>query len=238
MHGVRREGYQVFWDGEHGGMSAQGLAHAERSVCIVFWTRDALYSKWAIEGAWNAARRGALVEVTIDPIQSPIEGVDEKPLDFSDWDGRAVGPQWKALMSRVRAAAGRPTGKLPLKEEAQPALWMVGLTFVAVATLAAGGLPDSRLQSDSMASLGAESLPTSSVIAVGGPQAGVHEPASAASADGPPAITARFDLLEPAPSVQIVPLHDFDSAALIGSDPAPAQTADARTADAGGNPAL
>ena len=241
MRGVRHEGYQVYWDPEHGGMSAEGVEHAERSVCVVFWTRDALYSKWLLESAWRAAKRGALVEIIIDPIQSPIEGVGESPLDFSAWDGKPLGSSWKLLMARVRAAAGRPTGKLPLKEEAPPALVMAGLTFIAVATLAAGGLPGSHLQSDSMASLGAETPSTSTIVAVGGPQSGVREPASAVPADAPssPPVTARFDLLAPAPSVQIIPLRDFDSFdAAGGADAAASQTADARIADSGAKPVL
>ena len=212
VRGLDREGYTAFWDSELGAMSAKGLEHAERAVCVVLWTRDALYSKWVLDAAWKASRRGVLVEVILDPIKSPIEEASEGALDFCAWDGKPSGTLWKAMMARVRAAAGRPTGKLPLKEEAPPALVMAGLTFVAVATISAGGLPDTRLQGgDSIANLAPDPIVApSETVALGGPRIGVHEPASAAPTEPAPVVTAHFERLDAAPQVQIIPLKDFD----------------------------
>lgn len=215
VRGLDREGYPAFWEAEHGAMSTKGLEHADRAVCIVFWTRDALYSKWVLEAAWKAARRGVLVEAYLESIRSPIEGVGEEPLDFAAWDGKPVGPLWKGLMARVRAAAGRPTGKLPLKEEAPPALVMAGLTFVAVATLAAGGLPDTRAQAgDAVANLAPETISVmpNATVSVGGPQLSLGEPESAAPviAAAVPEVTARFERMDAPQPIQIIPLKDFD----------------------------
>jgi hypothetical protein len=195
-------------------MSTKGLEHAETAVCIVLWTRDALYSKWVLEAAWKAAKRRMLVQVMIDPIQSPIEEADAEPIDFSAWDGKPAGPAWKAAMSEVRAVAGRPTGKLPLKEEAPPALVMAGLTFVAVATISAGGLPDTRLQGgDAIANLAPDPITApADATALGGPRVGVHEPASATPIEHVPPVTAHFERLDAAPQIQIIPLKSADEA--------------------------
>jgi hypothetical protein len=230
VRGLLREGYDTYWDPESGPMSSRAIALAERAHCIVVWTRDALYSKWPLEIAQRAHERGSLIEVTLDPIESQFEGAVEQPLNFAEWDGKYAGPLWLALMQRVRATAGRPTGKLPLKEEAQPAMLMGGFMAAAATALALGGVPQPNAPVESIAYGGAGGLPSAAESTAVGGAVGAREPASAKpirvapldSDEAEPAVTYQFDMMAPAPSPQIVPLKDLPSAE--GADLAAAQS--------------
>ncbi len=113
--GFIEEGYVVYWDRKHGGMSVLGSEAAAHSACVVvLWTVGARYSKWVLDDAEAARERGRLVEVLIEPVSSPWP--NSAPLDFIDWNKRAEGPLWKSLMERVKATVGRPLGRLPAKE--------------------------------------------------------------------------------------------------------------------------
>jgi hypothetical protein len=195
-------------------MSSRAIMLAENANSVAIWTRDAFYSKCPLEIEQLSHKRGALIEVTLDPIDSPIDGAVEAPLNFADWDGAYSGPLWAALMQRIRVTAGRPTGKLPLKEEAQPAMLMGGFMAAAATALALGGVPQPSTPTEA-ATYGVAGLGPSSAEAVGGPRIGVREPASAQPvrvapmSDDAPAVTYKFDLMEPAPAPQIIPLKDL-----------------------------
>ena len=218
-HGLERiEGYSATWDGQHGAMAAMSgktLDRASQSVCVPIWTPNITFAKWTREAAEGAYLRGMLVELRLDPIESPIEGNKPEPLDFSGWDGEYSGELWKSFVARVRETAGRPTGSLPLKEEAPPAMVMVALGAAVMAGVAAGGLPSTTaVQSDSMAALSHTSTlaATAQPTAIGGPVMGFHEPASAIPVHYPSS-TPHFERMEPAPTIKIVPHKDFNVAA-------------------------
>jgi hypothetical protein len=209
VHGLQREGYQVYWEADSNTMSSRALDRAERDTVVVFWTRDNVYSKWVVESAQKAQARDALIEITLDPVASPIDGTRRAPLDFANWDGAPAGALWQSFMQLVLATAGRPTGDLPLKEVAPPALWISGLAVAAATTLAIGGLPNTRAPNDSYAL-----APTPiDQTEMGGPTAtsrAQFEAPLAAPADAAPMVTARFEKMEAAPSVLIVPIKAFE----------------------------
>jgi hypothetical protein len=218
VQGLERiEGYSATWDGQHGAMAAMSgktLDRASQSVCVPIWTPNITFAKWTREAAEGAYLRGMLVELRLDPIESPIDGNKPEPLDFSGWDGEYSGELWKSFVARVRETAGRPTGSLPLKEEAPPALVMVVLAFGVMGGISAGGLPSGvPVQSDSMAALSHTSTlaATAPRTAIGGPVAGVREPASAIPVHYPNS-APHFERMEPAPIIKIVPHKDFSVA--------------------------
>jgi hypothetical protein len=173
--GLQAEGYAVPWDPGAGGMIACRDQDFDSSPCvIVLWTRDAVANKWVWEAADAAFKRGALVQVLIDPIESPLADV-LPPVDFTQaWDGRPTGPPWRALMERVRAKSGRPIGKLPLKEEAQPLALVAGALLVTVSTLVTGG-PFLQPSADELALRQAPAEEAPAVIAMGGPTVSPRE---------------------------------------------------------------
>jgi hypothetical protein len=140
VHGFQAEGYAVPWDPEAGGMMAIGAADPVPSACsVVLWTRDAVTSRWVLQYAKDAFKRGALVEVLLEDVASPFRG--EPPIDFSraDADKRETRALWKELIRRIEAKAGQPTGNLPLKKQVEPIAYVGVLGFVVVSTMMSMG---------------------------------------------------------------------------------------------------
>lgn len=149
VRGFQAEGYAVPWDPEAGGMMAIGAADPVPSACsVVLWTRDAVTSRWVLQYAKDAFKRGALVEVLLEDVASPFSG-GEAPIDFTragagDRETRAL---WKELIRRIEAKAGQPTGNLPFKKQIEPVAYVGVLGFVVVSTMMSmgpGGQPNSQ----------------------------------------------------------------------------------------------
>jgi hypothetical protein len=140
VRGFQAEGYAVPWDPEAGGMMAIGAADPAPSACyVVLWTRDAVTSRWVLQYAKDAFKRGILVEVLLEDVASPFNG--EPPIDFSraDADKREARALWKELVRRIESKAGQPTGNLPLKKQIEPVAYVGALTFVVASTMASMG---------------------------------------------------------------------------------------------------
>lgn len=141
VRGFQAEGYAVPWDPEAGGMMAIGAADPVPSACsVVLWTRDAVTSRWVLQYAKDAFKRGALVEVLLEDVASPFEG-GQPPIDFSraDSDKREARALWKELIRQIEAKAGQPTGNLPFKKQIEPVAYVGVLGFVVVSTMMSMG---------------------------------------------------------------------------------------------------
>jgi hypothetical protein len=174
VHGFQSEGFAVPWDAEAGGMMAIGAADPRPAACwVVLWTRDAPTSRWVIKYAEEAARRGALVEVLVEKMASPVRN-DIAPIDFSDFDcSRPMANKllWKELMRRIEAKTGQPTGRLPFKKQIEPVAWMgaVGSGVVSIMAIMQPGVqPTSVAVLNSEAPLYAEAQ-AAAHDAMGGP---------------------------------------------------------------------
>ncbi len=138
--GFQAEGFAVPWDPEAGGMMAIGAADPVPSACyVVLWTRDAVTSRWVLQYAKDAFKRGILVEVLLEDVASPFDG--EAPLDFirADADKREGRELWKELIRRIEAKVGQPTGDLPLKKQIEPVAYVGVLGFVVMSTMMSMG---------------------------------------------------------------------------------------------------
>jgi hypothetical protein len=165
---LQAEGFNVPWDPEYGGLIAIGAVEPEAAPCtIVLWTRDAPTSRWVPKYAAAAAARNALVEVIIEPVESPIENGVE-PLDFSDVEDEKTEKRlWKELISRVEAKTGQPHAP-PLRKELRPFAVLSAFGTAIVITMSA--MPGLQPSSDGLITRQTALIPASTLAtAQGGP---------------------------------------------------------------------
>lgn len=132
---IEAQGYVVWWERNLGAPDSGAAYAAATAPCLVaIWSRASLSSRWVLEEAEAAATRGALLEVMIDPIVSPLEKPTREPVSLAHWSGEADdSPAWKTLMARVRSLAGGPQGR-PVSRVPLMVASGVGVAVAAVLT--------------------------------------------------------------------------------------------------------
>jgi hypothetical protein len=101
--GLQRHGYAVPWNPD-AAITAEFDKAKPGDCFVVLWTRDAATSRWVWSAAVDAFEHGALVEVLLEPIESPFND-NNPPIDFSDVPGdfAKTGKRWKELRRRIKA---------------------------------------------------------------------------------------------------------------------------------------
>lgn len=105
-------GWTVWWDEAitPGRKWDQAIEHAlaQARCVLVLWSAQSVQSDWVKTEAAEAARRGVLVPVLIEPVALPLEFRRVQTLDLSPGNARPGGPAWDRLGSALAEHIGRP----------------------------------------------------------------------------------------------------------------------------------
>jgi hypothetical protein len=144
------QGYSVWWDKKipHGKTWRQVIGQAlEDAKCVVvLWSHESIDSDYVHEEATYAKKRGKLVPVFIDPIDSPLGFGQIEGAQLTGWNGDPSNEEYQQLLVSVggllERSAPRPSAPPPLGPKPRPRrrrtwLWTAAGAIVIVAATAA-----------------------------------------------------------------------------------------------------
>lgn len=107
-------GWDIWWDrsiapGEQFDEVIE-RAITQARVVIVVWSRHSVTSRWVKTEARDAAERGILVPLMIEPLTLPLEFRSFETADMSGWNGELDEPQLLEIIETVRATITRTGG--------------------------------------------------------------------------------------------------------------------------------
>lgn len=110
------EGWSVFWDrrippGETW-RSHIGRALEQAGCVVVAWSEHSVRSDWVIEEAEDAAARGILVPVRLDPVLPPLGFRKIQAADLNSWRGGKHPPVLREFLEAVARMLGRTAPKV------------------------------------------------------------------------------------------------------------------------------
>jgi TolB-like protein/Flp pilus assembly protein TadD len=112
VRALEASGFTVWWDSLIAGGAAYAIEteHAlERAATVVvLWSRHSIGSHWVRDEAALARDRSRLVPVSLDGAEPPLGFRQFLCIDLSRWHGRHDAPEFLALVSAMRQAAGAP----------------------------------------------------------------------------------------------------------------------------------
>jgi hypothetical protein len=143
-------GYSVWWDNKipHGKTwrDVIGQALADARCVVVLWSKESIDSDFVHEEATYAKKRGKLVPVFIDPVDSPLGFGQIEGAQLAAWNGDPTDEEYRQLLVSVGEMLGRPappsSRALPPRPMLRPRrrrawLWTAAGTIAIVAATAA-----------------------------------------------------------------------------------------------------
>jgi hypothetical protein len=117
---LETEGFSVWWDpdlpiGHTYSSSIHTQLNTAKAVMPV-WTERSVDSEWVQEEAAQGKRRGVLLPVRLDTVESPLGFTMVQTADLSDWSGgQRDHPEWRRLVDQAHALVGgsRPAAAMP-----------------------------------------------------------------------------------------------------------------------------
>jgi adenylate cyclase len=111
------EGWSVWWDRVIGvGSDYQHAIESEldsASCVVAVWSQNSIQSRWVRNEAEEAATRGVLIPVLIEPVKAPLSVRSYESADIVGWPDRRCEVEMRKLMSAVRRVlAGEPSEKV------------------------------------------------------------------------------------------------------------------------------
>lgn len=142
--GLRREGFDVWWDqslrsGEAFDRVTEEALNGAKAV-IVLWSRASVDSRWVRAEATVADRRGTFLPVMIEPCSRPLMFELNQAPDLSRWRGNPHDAAWRSLVEDarrlVKGAANAAPGVVRVAPARRP--WLLASLFglAAIAVLA------------------------------------------------------------------------------------------------------
>jgi hypothetical protein len=108
--GLKRDGYDVFWDKEiPPGRSWADYLEEKLSVCkvvVVLWSRASTASEWVREEARIAKDKGKLIPAMIDAATPPFGFGEVQAANLTGWTGALDHPEWRRLTGAVQTVLG------------------------------------------------------------------------------------------------------------------------------------
>jgi hypothetical protein len=91
---MQQRGWDVWWDthigiGERWRHVIEDRLHHARAVCVI-WTFRSVVSKWVLDEADTAKKRGVLVPLLLDPVEQPLGFRGYQYADLTDAHGAAT----------------------------------------------------------------------------------------------------------------------------------------------------
>jgi TolB-like protein/Flp pilus assembly protein TadD len=149
--GLRREGFEVWWDqalqaGDAFDKATETALEESRAV-VVLWSKQSVDSRWVRAEATQAQQAQKLVPVTIEQCKRPIMFELTHTADLSHWKGAPEDASWRTLVGGlhrlvkkaggVDAASAPPTSRSATKRMSGPVAW-IALAAAAIVVVAAG----------------------------------------------------------------------------------------------------
>ena len=148
---LRHAGVDVWWDQDiEAGASwddaiAEGLNAAK--CVVVVWSQLSVVAPWVKEEAGHGKARGVLAPVRIDDVEPPIGFTLLQCADLRNWKGDPDDRNLTAFVDTVRKILrGERVDTLSAPFLKRRRNWVVGISLVAVASLAVGALAFSILR--------------------------------------------------------------------------------------------
>lgn len=96
---LAQQGWSVFWDRRIPAgktwRSSIGQALIDARCVIVAWSRHSIDSRWVIEEADEAQKRGILVPVLLDSVEPPIGFRSIQAADLTTWRPELPSPRFE-----------------------------------------------------------------------------------------------------------------------------------------------
>src|SRR6185295_12525955 len=94
----------------------------ERELCtckcaVVLWSANSVNATWVRNEARRASRRGVLLPILIDQVETPLEFENLQAADLTTWQPPSDHPELEALIERIGALSPIPAERLERRAE-------------------------------------------------------------------------------------------------------------------------